>query len=339
MDRNGCRFCSLAPDGLLYRSKTINRVLEEISYLINKYEINEIDFLDLVITKNKLRQLAPSLSNKFSNCTFSGEVRANIGYEGFSLLHSAGFGHVQIGIESFSTNVLRKMNKGIGLKQVIEALRCCKIYNIKVAYNLLWGVPDEKISDYKQMLELMAIIPHLHPPVRMIHIQLERFCDYVKHPFKYEIKNLRTSQVFSPQSKSSIGKHVSYLFIGDYSCETHKNQEVIASIYKKAQEWKHLWYSPRYNALIDRKIKHSPELKVVPLSRNQYRVIDTRDDSGVNKKRIVNKETAKAMLVASKYDDTDTQRWIVENRIGVVDSGWLLPLATTDENTMKMMNG
>ena len=68
----------------------------------------------------------------------------------------AGITHIQPGIESLSSNVLRLMRKGVRAIQNVNLLRWAQYYDIRVDWNLLWGFPGETEQDY---IEQVAVIP------------------------------------------------------------------------------------------------------------------------------------------------------------------------------------
>ena len=70
------------------------------------------------------------------------EVKANLKKAQVRLLRDAGVRVIQPGIESFSSNVLARMRKGVKGLQNIQLLKWCKEFGITPHWNLLWGFPQ-----------------------------------------------------------------------------------------------------------------------------------------------------------------------------------------------------
>ena len=103
------------------------------------------------------------------------EVKANLRREQLKLMAQAGVTHIQPGIESLSSNVLRLMRKGIRAIQNVNLLRWAQYYDIHVDWNLLWGFPGETEQDYTEQATAIPHLLHLPPPSSANRIWLERF--------------------------------------------------------------------------------------------------------------------------------------------------------------------
>ena len=103
------------------------------------------------------------------------EIKANLTRDKIRNLYNLGVRHVQPGIESLSTHVLKLMRKGINEIQNVNALRWMNYYGLEVLWNIIYGFPGETESDYQRQRQIIAQIFHLVPPTGVGRIWLERF--------------------------------------------------------------------------------------------------------------------------------------------------------------------
>ena len=59
------------------------------------------------------------------------------------LISKIGIEHIYIGVEVGSNERLREIKKGITLSQVLNAIRLCRRYNIRVQPSFIFGLPGE----------------------------------------------------------------------------------------------------------------------------------------------------------------------------------------------------
>ena len=86
--------------------------------------------------------------------------------------------HVQPGIESLITRVLKLMDKGTSAIQNVRTLRDCESAGLTVSWSWLYGFPGELPEDYQPALRQVPAMVHLQPPSGPARIVLERFSPY-----------------------------------------------------------------------------------------------------------------------------------------------------------------
>lgn len=52
------------------------------------------------------------------------------------------------------------------------------------------ALPGDKLEEYQRMLDMLPLIRHLHPPLGLAHLSIERFSRYFAHPEEYGIKKV-----------------------------------------------------------------------------------------------------------------------------------------------------
>lgn len=174
-ERHHCTFCGLNGETMRFRSKSPRRVLDELAQQARRYRSFNFEAVDNVLDMGYLRELFPMLTEMETDYQFFYEVKANLSREQLRLMAQAGVTHIQPGLESLSSNVLRLMRKGVTAAQNVNLLRWSQYYQIRVSWNLLWGFPGETGEDYEEQAAVIPHLIHLQPPASANKIWLERF--------------------------------------------------------------------------------------------------------------------------------------------------------------------
>ena len=119
------------------------RVLDEFAQQARRYRSFHFEAVDNVLDIAYLKDLFPVLAATEAGYEIFYEVKANLSREQLRLMAKAGVTHIQPGIESLSSNVLRLMRKGVRAVQNVNLLRWSQYYGIRVSWNLIWGFPGE----------------------------------------------------------------------------------------------------------------------------------------------------------------------------------------------------
>ncbi|MFD1044791.1 RiPP maturation radical SAM C-methyltransferase, partial [Kibdelosporangium lantanae] len=188
-EKHHCTFCGLNGSTMAFRSKSAERVLDEITTLHQRSGVTTFSVVDNILDMRYFRTLLPHLEKLPLH--FSWEVKANLTREQVRQLAAAHIETIQPGIESLSDNVLSLMDKGTTRLQNIQLLKWCKQYGVAPAWNLLFGFPGERTADYEEQLEVVKRIWHLDPPSGWGPVRLDRFSPYFDRPDVYGIVNIR----------------------------------------------------------------------------------------------------------------------------------------------------
>ncbi len=153
-----CTFC-YHPLGNKYRQRSVDNIIEEIKYVVKKYRINIIFFYDELFAQNKDR-----LSDLCKNIK---EISTSIPWElkwfcqmrvdfldenEVREMKDAGCYFVSLGLESYSTTVLKSMKKRITPNQIDNTLQICKRVGITVQGNFIFGDIAETKETYRETL-------------------------------------------------------------------------------------------------------------------------------------------------------------------------------------------
>jgi ribosomal peptide maturation radical SAM protein 1 len=266
--RSHCAFCGLNGLDLGFRVKTPSRVLSEIDHLVQEYEPERIAAVDNIMPHEIRREVLPRLAEADLGVDVFYEVKANLKAADLDQFVHARVSSLQPGIESFSSNVLRKMGKGVSGTHNIWLLRECSSRQILVMWNLLTGVPGEARGDYEAMLELLPSITHLQPPNGWGKIRLDRYSPYFTRPGDHGIRNVRPYRMYKhlypPHARV---EDIAYHFRGDYTTELLEDEDLVSRLDASIAEWRGAWEEQN----------HPPRLVGIRMGPDQILVEDTRD--------------------------------------------------------------
>lgn len=184
--RQHCVFCGIDEATLIYREKKAETVLSFLNVLRNRHG-NGIPFrfADYILPHTFIKTLLPLLAQVRPPYELTCELKANQNPDSMKALARAGFSDVQPGIESFDSNVLKLMHKGVtGIHNVL-CLKLGFLNRIVINYNILFGFPGEQPEWYKTMLSLLPRIFHLTPPVSRTEVIVTRFAPLHSDPKRF----------------------------------------------------------------------------------------------------------------------------------------------------------
>jgi ribosomal peptide maturation radical SAM protein 1 len=333
--KHKCTFCGLIHHEIKYRVKPPDKVFSELKYLVEKYKINNILTTDSIMPINYFKDLFPKIAKELKNLNLFYETKANIKFEQLLLMKKAGITFIQPGIESLSTEVLKRMNKGVDTKQNIMLLRNAKSLQVTVYWNILYGFPGEANKDYegyKKMASLIPLIVHFTPPNGFSKVKITRFSSYYNFYQEYGIKNLRPDPRYQYSiPKDSKIRDVAFDFEGDYESILSIDAALVDDINKKVEMWKSLW----------EKENDLPMLRLIEVE-NGYSLIDTRGLTEVFSQSISEKQAIVIMndRPISKIGNNEVDnltKWALELNLIVEIDSWYVSLITAEPALISKM--
>jgi ribosomal peptide maturation radical SAM protein 1 len=217
-EKQHCTFCGLNGQGMAYRSKSADRSLTEILYLLDRHKVRFIRVVDNILDYQYFHDLLPELARRKLETNIFFEVKANLRKSQVRMLADAGVTIVQAGIESLSTNTLRLMRKGTKSLMNIQTLRWCKQLGVQCDWNVLYGFPGEVPEDYRRSAELATLLTHLDPPTGCGPIRLDRFSPNYDQSELMGLTNVRPMKAYRylyPFDTDTL-RDVAYYFDFDY---------------------------------------------------------------------------------------------------------------------------
>jgi radical SAM superfamily enzyme YgiQ (UPF0313 family) len=155
----GCSFCSASRLwGKWYTMRSVSHVLDEIELLMDEYKIRGIKFFDSTLTLNRkhIEKLCDAILDRKVDILWECEVRADTAdRELFTKMRQAGCYLIDIGIESGSPSVLKRIHKKITIEQGLQAVDLARDCGLHTKVFLLWGLPEETIEEAIDTIEIM----------------------------------------------------------------------------------------------------------------------------------------------------------------------------------------
>jgi radical SAM superfamily enzyme YgiQ (UPF0313 family) len=156
-----CIFCSwttLFP-GNCYRVVKVEKALNEVGYLIEKYKIKEImDDSGSFPTGDWLREFCQGMIKRgyHEKVRMNCNMRFNDGLDqkDYQLMGKAGFRFILYGLESASQETLDKINKNLKIEQIEPVLRWAKKAGLMPHLTIMVGYPWENEKDVKKTIAL-----------------------------------------------------------------------------------------------------------------------------------------------------------------------------------------
>ncbi len=216
--KSHCLFCGLNGDTMTFRSKSQERALAEMDYLVDRWDNTFVEFVDNILDMSYFKHFMPELARSDRNLGLFYEVKANLKRHHVEMLAQAGVQRIQPGVESLNNHVLKLMRKGTTALQNVQLLKWCKQYGVHADWNLLYGFPGETRKDYEDTLRLLPAIRFLNPPTSCGSVRLDRFSPYFVNPGLFGFTNVRPMEAYRyiyPFDAESVAR-IAVFFDYDY---------------------------------------------------------------------------------------------------------------------------
>ncbi|MEM2799029.1 MAG: radical SAM protein [Candidatus Bathyarchaeia archaeon] len=151
-----CRFCETKKIwGTKHRVFSPRRVVEEIEHLIDNYGAEGVYFIgdNFTLDGEWVKKICSLIIKRKLDIKWACDTRVDlISRDLIRCMRAAGCRTIWFGVESGSPRILNKLNKGITLKQAMDAVKLCRKEGISTACSFLLGVPGETIKDMEATL-------------------------------------------------------------------------------------------------------------------------------------------------------------------------------------------
>ncbi|HOX01452.1 MAG TPA: RiPP maturation radical SAM C-methyltransferase [Candidatus Paceibacterota bacterium] len=172
--RRQCLFCGLNGPRNLFRGKSPERFVQELSELCARYQVHYVMVSDNVINPALLEGAFPRLRSSRPYRAMWQEITVGATRSQLEVLRSAGVRYLGAGLESLSTRLLEIMRKGGTLLDNLHFLVMTSELGIDVIWHIIAGIPGETQADYEAMAAVMPKLYHLPPPKQLIRISIDR---------------------------------------------------------------------------------------------------------------------------------------------------------------------
>lgn len=165
-----CSYCANVHWQRRWRAVSPQELVRRIQSWINDFGVEYVRFYDDLFTANKkwVLEVCRLLREKKIDVKFRVLVRAGTEKEVLKALAEVGCQAVGFGIESGSDKILKRINKQITRKQIIETIKNCRKIKLWVVGAFIISLPDETVEDYKQSLSLVPFLDTFQTNIQII---------------------------------------------------------------------------------------------------------------------------------------------------------------------------
>ena len=145
-----CNFCYRMDKG--YRPRDPQAIIREINYLVEKYRITRISFIDdlLMISVSRIEEICKAFIKAKLKIKWGCNGRLNFARPDLlRLMKQAGCVLINYGIESMDDQALKNMNKSLTVEQIIRGIEATNAEGIISGYNIIFG----NIGENRQILQ------------------------------------------------------------------------------------------------------------------------------------------------------------------------------------------
>ena len=158
-----CTFCCINAlfDKHLIRYRSLDKVIEELDFLVNTYGIKNIKIIDEMFALNEKRivALCDMIIERGYDLNIWAYARVNTVTEKMlAKMKQAGINWVAYGFESGSKRVIESVTKGYKMEQVGKVVEMTYALDMHICANFIFGLPEDDYDSMNETLKLMLDI-------------------------------------------------------------------------------------------------------------------------------------------------------------------------------------
>lgn len=251
-----CAFCGFHPLGKCYRRISTRRIVETMEYVAKRYKIHQIAFVDNLSPPN-IDKLSDAISASRYDFNYFVPLKADQTPKVIEALAKAGTRRVFIGIESFSTSTLKRMNKGTTpLDNIVALKETCRL-GVYTPYFLMTQFPGETKQEIERTIEIYNLIPHLSKLASQESFYMHYGCPTKKHPERYGLERVWPKSYYNWLLPRKYRFSPTYYW--DYSPRVRRRN--IINLNNRRPEYQpilELWdKGPKSSFIVDTRWKHT----------------------------------------------------------------------------------
>jgi ribosomal peptide maturation radical SAM protein 1 len=183
----GCAFCNLNLQWEGYRTKNVEQIISEVDYLTDRYRLLSIAFMDNLLPVRTSGEIFSALAKLEKDLDLFGEIRADTPLKVLASMRDGGLKEVQIGIEALSTQLLKKLNKGVTAIQNLEIMKHCEALGIVNVSNLILHFPGSDAEDVSETMDSLAYAQPFRP-LKLVNFWLGQGSPVWQHPREFGLQ-------------------------------------------------------------------------------------------------------------------------------------------------------
>jgi len=245
----GCAFCNLNLQWNGYRSKVYSKVVPEVDKLTSKYKALSVAFTDNALPVKESKKIFTQLKKLNKDFRFFSEIRATTTLDDLKIMRDAGMIEVQIGIESLSTRLLKKLNKGTTAIHNLEIMKNCEHLGIVNNSNLILQFPGSDMDDVEETLQNLEFAAPFRP-LRQVNFWLGLESPVWQNPQQFGIKALYNHHRYADLLPQNISSSMLFL-IQAYRGNLGYQKKLWKPVKQRIKAWKMEYESLHNNSFFE----------------------------------------------------------------------------------------
>lgn len=259
---NKCKFCYLNSD-YRYRVKSCVKICAEIKYMMNKFQLFSFEFLDndfIGADLNKANLLIDNLillkkEEPRFKIVIAEVITKGLNHSIIKRMFDAGIIFVQIGYESTSHKLLRKIRKKNTFASNLFYVKIASLYKIPLGnVNVLVNMPDETIEDILESIDNLRFLRFFLNPIYFKHMLIPVQVDSSSR-YYLEVKNKTSGWTPSALAYDFLQNYIlekDHWIIFDYVKQSrHYQWETFKNIERYYLENKHTYSIKKESGTIE----------------------------------------------------------------------------------------
>lgn len=157
-----CTFCTNEQMwGQTYITRSVESIIYEMKYNIEKYNINHFDLLDLAVSINRrwFIELNQAIISQLPNITWEATVGTRseiLDQQVLELLKKSGSTTIGVAPEAGSETMIKKVKKNLNFNNFFQTIDAAVKIKLDIKANIIIGLPDETIVEFLSTLLLVC---------------------------------------------------------------------------------------------------------------------------------------------------------------------------------------
>ena len=236
---NKCTFCNLNLQWCEYRYKKASQMVDEVAALSTRHGCLDFTFTDNMIPPQESLHFFSHTGKLQSDFSFFAEIRS-VGEKKsiddiFPLYRRGGLATIQVGIESLSNSLLKRMRKGVSVIENIATMRAAQEHSLALEGNLIIQFPGSTQSEVDETLKNLDYVFSYSPLISASFFLGHDSPIYIS-PKKYGIKaiinHINNKYIFPKETLEKL-----QLIVRDYRGDKIYQKKIWKPVFSKIKEW------------------------------------------------------------------------------------------------------
>ena len=159
---HNCFFCYKATFERKWRTHSIEKILEMITGLVERYKVRRIWLADddFAVDKRRVERIMDNIIKgnvdvEFDYVPMRADNVINLGLPLLKKMKKAGVKHIYVGVESVDPKILKFVRKDITIPQVEKAIKLIKASGIELTLSFMIGLPGDTYEKFKRNMQFV----------------------------------------------------------------------------------------------------------------------------------------------------------------------------------------